>query len=58
MPRVSSVDNFLIFVFLGLENDEIDNKIVFNCVICMEEMKLVTEIVTAQSLSRSRASST
>ena len=39
MPCMSSVDNFLIFVFLGLENDEIDTKIVFSCVICIEEIK-------------------
>ena len=58
MPRVSSVDDFLIFVFSGLENDEIDTKIVFNCVVCLEEMKKVTEIVRSQSLSRSCASST
>ena len=44
MSRVSSVDNFLIFVSLGLGlgNDEIDTKIVFSCVICMEEIKQVT----------------
>ena len=39
MPCMSSVDDFLIFVFLGLENDEIDTKIVFSCVICIEEIK-------------------
>ena len=55
---MSSVDNFLIFVFLGLENDEIDTKIVFSCVICIEEIKQATEIVTSQSLARSRASGT
>ena len=58
MPCMSSVDNFLIFVFLGLENDEIDTKIVFSCVICIEEIKQVTEIVMSQSLARSRASGT
>ena len=35
---MSSVDNFLIFVFLGLESDEIDTKIVFSCVISIEEI--------------------
>ena len=39
MPCVSSVDNFLIFVFLGLENNEIDSKIVFSCVNCIKEIK-------------------
>ena len=39
MPCMSSVDNFLIFVFLGLENDKIDTKIVFSCVICIEKIK-------------------
>ena len=39
MPCASSVDDFLIFVFLGLENDEIDTKIVFSCVICIKEIK-------------------
>ena len=58
MPRVSSVNNFRILVFLGLENDEINTKIVFNCVICIDEITQVTEIVTSQSLSKSRASST
>ena len=58
MPCVRSVYNFLIFVFLGLENDEIDTKIVFNCVSCIEEIKRVTEIMTSQSLARSRANGT
>ena len=58
MPCVRSVYNFLFFVLLGLENDEIDTRIVLNCVICIEEIKQVTEIVTSQSPARSRVSGT
>ena len=58
MPCVRSVYNFLIFVFLGLENDKIGTKIVFNCVTCIEEMKQIMEFVTSQSLARSRVNGT
>ena len=39
LPCLSYVDNFLMFVLLGLEKDEIDTKIVFSCVICKEDIK-------------------
>ena len=51
------VDTFIIFEFLSLEYGKIDTNIDnVSCVV--EKIRKVTEIVTSQSLSRSRVSST
>ena len=51
------VISFLIFEFLDLEYGKIDTKIE-SVASVLDEIRQVTEIVTSQSLSRSRVSST
>jgi len=55
--REFRIDTFIIFEFLGLEYGEIDTKIE-SVASVLDEIRQVTEIVTSQSLSRSRASYT
>ena len=51
------INNFTIFEFLGLEYGKIDTKIK-SVASVLDEIRQVTEIVTSQSLSKSRASYT
>ena len=56
VTREFRVDTFIIFDFLGLEYGNIDTKIE-SVASVLDEIRQVTEIVTSQSLSRSRVSS-
>ena len=51
------MNNLIIFEFLGLEYGKIDTRIK-SVTSVLDEKRLVTKIVTSQSLSRSRASYT
>ena len=51
------MNNFIIFKFFGLEYGKIDTRIE-SVASVLDEKRLVTEIVTSQSLSRSGASYT
>ena len=55
--REFRIDTFIIFELLSLEYGEIDTKIE-SVASVLDEIRQVTEIVTSQSLSRSRVSYT